>query len=58
MDLADWIALGQRVTAVLGVIGLIVTLRLNTTAVRLSAQALGLNVDAQHHQTDCDNRAH
>lgn len=58
MDTTDWIALGQLVTAVLGIIGVIVTLRLNTRAVRLSAQTLGLNVDAQHHQTDCDNRAH
>lgn len=58
MDTTDWIALGQLITAVLGIIGVIVTLRLNTRAVRLSAQTLGLNVDAQHHQTDCDNRAH
>lgn len=47
MDTTDWIALGQLITAVLGIIGVIVTLRLNTRAVRLSAQTLGLNAAAR-----------
>ncbi|MDN6438194.1 MAG: hypothetical protein L0K27_01865 [Corynebacterium nuruki] len=58
MDSTDWIALGQLITALLGIVGVIVTLRLNTRAVRLSARTLGLNVDAQRLQADSDNRAH
>lgn len=58
MDSTDWIALGQLITAILGIVGVIVTLRLNTRAVSLSARTLALNADAQRHQTDSDNRAH
>lgn len=58
MEAADWIALGQLVTATLGIVGVVVTLWLNGQAVTLSSRALELNVDAQKHQTDADNRAH
>jgi hypothetical protein len=58
VDFTDWIALGQLITAILGIVGVIVTLRLNTRAVRLSGRTLALNADVQRHQTDSDNRAH
>ena len=58
VDTTEWIALGQLITAVLGIAGVIITLRLNTRAVRLSAEALALSVEARNRQTDSDNRAH
>lgn len=58
VDTTEWIALGQLITAVLGIAGVIITLRLNTKAVRLRAEALALNVDAEIIQLIALRRLH
>lgn len=52
---ADVVQNWQLVISALGFLGVIVTIAVNTAAVRLSARTLQLNVAAQNQKTDADH---